>query len=40
MFVACLLDLFMRKVVGLAIDSHLRKSVVHDALKMTEPRKR
>ena len=36
MFVACLLDLFTREIVGWAINSHMRKSLVHDALKMAE----
>ena len=35
-FVACMLDLFTREIVGWAIDSHMRKSLVHDALKMAE----
>ena len=35
-FVCCLLDLFTREIVGWAIDSRMRKSLVHDALKMTE----
>ena len=33
---ACMLDLFTREIVGWAIDSHMRKSLVHDALKMAE----
>ena len=33
---ACMLDLFTRQIVGWAIDSHMRKSLVHDALKMAE----
>ena len=37
-FVACMLDLFTREIVGWAIDSHMRKSLVHDALKMAECR--
>ena len=36
MFVACMLDLFTREIVGWAVDSHMRKSLVHDALKMAE----
>ena len=39
-FVACMLDLFTREIVGWAIDSHMRKSLVHDALKMAEFRNR
>jgi len=35
-FVACMLDLFTREIVGWAINSHMRKSLVHDALKMAE----
>ncbi len=35
-FVACMLDLFSREIVGWAIDSHMRKSLTHDALKMAE----
>jgi putative transposase len=35
-FVACLLDLFTREIVGWAIDSHMQKSFLHDALKMAE----
>ena len=35
-FVACMLDLFTREIVGWAIDSHMRKSLVHDALKRAE----
>ena len=35
-FVACMLDLFTREIVGWAIDSPMRKSLVHDALKMAE----
>ena len=35
-FVCCMLDLFTREIVGWAIDSHMRKSLVHDALKMAE----
>ena len=31
-----MLDLFTREIVGWAIDSHMRKSLVHDALKMAE----
>ena len=40
MFVACMLDLFTQKIAGWAIDSHIRKSLVHDALKITEFRNR
>jgi putative transposase len=35
-FVACMLDLFNREIVGWAIDSHMRKSLIHEALKMAE----
>jgi len=35
-FVACVLDLFTREIVGWASDSHMRKSLVHSALKMAE----
>ena len=35
-FVACMLDLFTREIAGCAIDSHTRKSLVLDALKMAE----
>ena len=35
-FVCCMLDLFTREIVGWAIDSHMRKSLIHDALKMAE----
>ena len=31
-----MLDLFTREIVGWAIDSHMRKSLVHNALKMAE----
>ena len=31
-----MLDLFTREIVGWAINSHMRKSLVHDALKMAE----
>ena len=33
---ACMLDLFTRQIVGWAINSHMRKSLVHDALKLAE----
>ena len=36
LFVCCMLDLFTREIVGWAIHSHMRKSLVHDALKMAE----
>ena len=36
MCVTCMLDLFTREIVGWAIDSHMRKSSAHDALKMAE----
>lgn len=36
MFVACVLDLFTREIVGWAIDSHMRKSLVHNALRVAE----
>lgn len=35
MFVCCMLDLFTREIVGWAIDSHMRKSLVHDASSMS-----
>ena len=35
-FDCCMLDVFTREIVGWAIDSHMRKSLVHDALKMAE----
>ena len=36
LFLPCMLDLFTRQIIGWAIDSHMRKSLVHDALKMAE----
>ena len=36
MFVACMLNLFTQKIAGWAIDLHIRKSLVHDVLKITE----
>ena len=35
-FVACMLDLFTREIVVWAIDSHMRKCLVHDVPKMAE----
>jgi putative transposase len=35
-FVACMLDLFALEIVGWASDSHMGKSLAHDALKMAE----
>jgi len=37
-FVACMRDLFTREIVGWAIASHMRKSLIQDALKMAECR--
>jgi Integrase core domain len=34
--VCCVLDLFTREIVGWAIDSHMRQSLVADAIRMAE----
>ena len=36
MYVGCVLDLFTREIKGLAVDSHMRTSLVMDALRMAE----
>ena len=36
LYVCCMLDLFTREIKGLAVDSHMRTSLVMDALRMAE----